>query len=98
MRRIFQTAAWLLAATIVVLSLVPPSLRPVTGVAHDFEHLLIFLATGMAFGFGYPSRHRLLLIGLLTFTATVELGQNFVPGRHARLSDFLVDTAASWLG
>jgi hypothetical protein len=54
MQRIFQAAAWLLAATIVVLSLGPPSVRPVTGAAHDLEHLLIFLATGVAFGFAIP--------------------------------------------
>jgi len=50
-QEIFQTVAWLLAGTIVVLSL-----RPTTGAAHDLEHFLIFLATGMAFGFGYSRR------------------------------------------
>jgi hypothetical protein len=98
MQRIFQTAAWLLAGTIVVLSLGPPSVRPATGTAHDLEHLLIFLATGMAFGLGYPRRVWLLTIALPTFAAAIEVAQNWVPGRHARMSDFLVDAVASCLG
>jgi hypothetical protein len=91
MQRIFQAAAWLLAGTIVVLSLSLPSVRPTTGAAHDLEHLLIFLATGMAFGFGYPRRAGLLMVALPTFTAAIEVAQNWAPGRHARISDFLVD-------
>src|SRR5215471_15404193 len=98
MQRIFQPAAWLLAGTFVVLSLDPPSVRPVTGAAHDLEHLLIFLATGMAFGLGYPRRVWLLTIALPTFAAAIEIAQNWVPGRHARMSDFLVDAAASCFG
>jgi VanZ family protein len=94
----FQAAAWLLAATIVVLSLGPSTVRPATGAAHDLEHLLIFLATGMAFGLGYPARVWLLTIALPTFAAAIEVAQNWVPGRHARMSDFLVDAAASCFG
>ena len=75
MQRLFQAAAWLLAATIVVLSLGPPSVRPTTGAAHDLEHLLIFLATGMAFGLGYPRRVWLLTIALPTFAAAIEVAQ-----------------------
>jgi len=98
MQRLFQVTAWLLALAIIVLSLGPPSTRPVTGAAHNLEHLLIFLATGLAFGLGYPRRFWLLPIGLLVFTAALEIAQIWGPGRHARLSDFLVDVAALYLG
>src|SRR6266511_4420999 len=98
MQKIFQAAAWLLAGTIVVLSLSPPSVRPTTGAAHGLEHFLIFLATGMAFGLGYSRRAALLAIALPIFAAAIELAQNWVPGRHARMSDFLVDAASSCLG
>ena len=99
MQRIFQAAAWLLAGTIVVLSLRPASVRPMTGAQHDLEHLLIFLATGMAFGFGYPDRFRLpTIIAQPTFAAAIEVAQIWAPGRHARMSDFLVDAAASCVG
>jgi VanZ family protein len=97
-QRISQIAAWLLALAIVVLSLGPPSTRPVTGAPHNVEHLLIFLATGVAFGLGYPRRFSFLAMALPIFAAVIELAQIFVPGRHARLSDFLVDAAALCLG
>src|SRR5262249_58812415 len=59
----------------------------------------IFLATGMAFGFGYPDRFRLpTIIAQPTFAAAIEVAQIWAPGRHARMSDFLVDAAASCLG
>jgi hypothetical protein len=98
MQRVFQVVAWLLILAIVMLSLGPPSTRPVTGAGHNFEHLLIFVATGAAFGLGYPRRFLLLPIALLTFTAVIEIAQMLVPGRHARLSDFLTDAAASCVG
>jgi VanZ family protein len=98
MQRLLQAAAWLLALAIIVLSLSPPSARPATGAGHNLEHLLIFLATGMAFALGYPRRFRLLPIALLAFAAAIEIAQIGVPGRHARLSDFLVDVTALYLG
>jgi VanZ family protein len=98
MQRIFQAAAWLLAATIVVLSLGLSFVRPVTWAAHDLEHLLIFLGTGVAFGFGYLYRFGLLTIALPTFAAAIEVAQNWVSGHPGRMSDFLVDAAASCLG
>jgi len=98
MQRFVQVAAWLLALVIVVLSLSPPSLRPVTGVGHNFEHVLIFLTTGAAFGFGYPGRVQLSAIALPIFAAAIEIAQNWVPGRHARTSDFLFDAGALCVG
>jgi VanZ family protein len=98
MQKIFQIVAWLLAAAIVVLSLSPPSVRPTIGAAHSLEHFLIFLVTGLAFGFGYSRQAGLLTIALPAFAAVIEVAQIWVPGRHARMSDFLVDAAASCVG
>lgn len=93
-----RIAAWSLAAAIVVLSLVPPSLRPETGVPHKLEHFLIFAATGAAFGLGYDLGLVLLATQLVSFAGAVEIAQLFVPGRHARLSDFIVDGVAICVG
>ncbi len=65
--------AWLLAGTIVVLSLSPAPIRPITGAAHGIERLLIFLATGLAFGFGYARQAGVLTIALPTFAAAIEV-------------------------
>jgi VanZ family protein len=98
MRRIFQTAGWLLASAITVLSLVPPQYRLVTVAAHNLEHLGIFLSVGIAFGAGYLDRPWAVAIGLASFSGAIEITQLWVPGRHARLIDFLVDTTATCIG
>jgi VanZ family protein len=96
--RVFRAIAWLLAITVVVLSVVPARLRPVTAAPHDIEHALIFLLTGLAFGFAYQHRRALQLVGLTVFAGMVEVAQIWVPTRHARLSDFLVDSVACFVG
>ena len=93
-----RCAAWILLIAIAVLSLVPPTLRPETGTPHIFEHAAIFAATGAAFGFGYSGRAPLTMMGLVIFAAAVEAAQLLVPGRHARLSDFVVDALACCAG
>ncbi len=93
-----RIAAWSLATFIVILSVVPPGLRPETGVPHSLEHFAIYWATGVAFGFGYERRQRLLAVSLVAFSGAMELIQLFVPGRHARLSDFIVDALATCAG
>jgi VanZ family protein len=94
----FRIASWLLAGTIVVLSIVPASLRPETDVPHDLEHFTIFFATGIAFGIGYGRRPLLAALWLVIFAGAIELAQFAVPGRHARLSDFIVDALAACIG
>jgi VanZ family protein len=87
-----------LATAIVVLSVVPPTLRPETGLPNDLEHFAIYWATGLAFALGYDLKPRLLATLLVLFSGAVEIAQLFVPGRHARLSDFIVDALAITVG
>jgi VanZ family protein len=98
MRHASKVAGWLLIATITFLSLSPPSYRPVTLAGHHLEHFVIHVMLGMAFGIGYAKRLWLLALGLAAFTAVVEFAQRFIPGRHARLSDLLIDAGAACLG
>ena len=97
MLKAVRISAWFLAAAIVVLSLVPPDFRPVTGVPHALEHFAIFAVTGLAFGLGYGPRY-LIPIGLVIFAGAIEVAQLSAPGRHARLSDFAVDAFAACIG
>jgi VanZ family protein len=92
-----RLGGWSLAAAIVVLSVVPATLRPETSLPHIFEHFAIFWATGLAFALGY-SLTPLLATSLVVFAGAVEVLQLFIPGRHARLSDFVVDALASVIG
>ena len=87
-----------LATAIVALSVVPSSLRPETGLPHGIEHFVIYLATGLAFAFGCELKPGLLATLLVFFSGAVAIAQLFVPGRHARLSDFIVDGLAITVG
>lgn len=98
MRRLFQILAWLCLAAIGVLSLVAPSLRPVTFLPHGLEHAAIFALAGLAIGLGYPNRMVRNMLALTVFAGAIELAQFYAPGRHPRLSDFLVDALAACAG
>jgi len=98
MEKLSKASAWLLVVAITVLSVVPSTSRPITPAAHDVEHFLIYLATGLAFGIGYPRRPWTLAMGLVTFAGAIEFVQLFIPGRHSRLSDFIIDAVAVCLG
>jgi VanZ family protein len=93
-----RALAWSLAAAILILSVVPPSARPVTGAPHALEHFAIFALCGSAFGFGYRIAGVIEGLALVTFAGAIELMQLIVPGRHARLSDFAIDAIASCVG
>lgn len=97
-RGLVRISAWALLAVIIAASLVPPTLRPETDLPHVIEHFAVFFATGTAFALGYAARHELMAMALVLFCAAIELAQLFISGRHARLSDFVVDAAAAALG
>jgi VanZ family protein len=92
--KLLRAAAWLLIVAILALSLVPASQRPVTGMPHNMEHFAIFTLTGLVFGLGYRLHHLSQAAGLIAFAGAVEIAQYCVPGRHARISDFIVHTIA----
>ena len=96
--RMALTLGATLLIAIVVLSLVPAHDRPITALPHSLEHLTIFFAAGLALGTGYPQGQRFQFAALLVFTAVIEMAQLAVPGRHARLIDFVVDAVAIMTG
>ena len=95
MINLIRLFAYFLAAAVSFATLGPPGFRPHSNLGQDGEHAFAFVLIGLAFALGYP-RHRLLAAGLtVAFTGVLELLQLFVPGRHARLEDFLVDALAT---
>ena len=90
--------SWIALCAIVMLTLVPPSWRPVTGASQAAEHLAAFFLLGGFFAFGY--RRNLLAIGALVVAVIgiLELCQLFVPGRHARASDFILNAVGACAG
>jgi len=90
--------AWLIFITIVALTIVPPDLRPVSGLPHAIEHLIIFFFLGASFAIGYKHHsYSLCFLGII-FVACLEIMQIFIPGRHARLTDFAVDAISTCAG
>ena len=98
MTRVFQAGGWLCLVAIAVLSLVAPSMRPVTFLPHNFEHVAIFALAGLAIGLGYPNRATQHAIAFTLFAAAIELAQFYTPGRHPRVSDFVVDALGACAG
>jgi VanZ family protein len=98
LQNISRAVAWLMLSGIVVLTVVPPSLRPSTFVPHKIEHAAMFLMAGTSFGMAYLGRKRLLSVGAIVFCAALELAQLYVAGRHARLGDFIADATAAVVG
>src|SRR3954469_21274379 len=96
--KIARIAAWLLVVAIVVMTLGPPTVRPVTGFGRSLEHLAAFALLGLAFGLAYPNRRMLLAFIGLVIAALMETLQQLAPGRHAYLGDFVLNSAGAWIG
>jgi VanZ family protein len=62
------------------------------------EHFFCFLACGMVLSVQWPKPKLALYAAGITFCAALEVVQIWIPGRHARLSDFLLDACATALG
>jgi VanZ family protein len=97
-REILRGVAWIVILALVMISLAPASLRPRTGISHNFEHFGAFLVAGVFWGFAYTEGLRLWFGPVLIFAGSIELLQLLVPGRHARFTDFVVDTLGGYAG
>ena len=96
--KIARIAAWLLVVAIVVVTLGPPTVRPVSGFNRSLEHVAAFALLGLAFGMAYPSRRILLALIGVAVAALMETLQQMVPGRHAYFSDFVINAAGACAG
>ena len=95
---ILRLFAWLLAAAVTFATLGPPRFRPHSDLSQNGEHALAFVLIGLAFGLAY-SRHRLLTTTIsVVMIGVIEILQLWVPGRHARFEDFVVDALAACAG
>jgi VanZ family protein len=98
MTLILRIIAWLLTAAVTFATLGPPRYRPHSMLGQDGEHALAFVLVGLAFGLAYPQR-RLLTTGIaVVLIGVLELLQLWMPGRHARWEDFIVDALAACIG
>lgn len=93
-----RIAAWLLVLGAVVLTLGPQRVRPHTGIDHDLEHGLAFALVGLTFGLGYPRFRIPLAVLAVAGIGLMEFLQQWVPGRHGNLRDFMVNALGVCIG
>ena len=98
MSNLLRLFAWALAAAVAFATLGPPSLRPHSELGQNGEHALAFILLGLAFGLAYKRNRWLTALIAVAMIGLVEILQFLAPGRHARLSDFVVDAVAACLG
>lgn len=95
---VLKLIAWSLAAAVTFATLGPPRYRPHADLGQSGEHALAFIMVGLAFGLAYRNiRLTTALVGV-ALTGVLEVLQFWVPGRHARMSDFIVDAVAACAG
>jgi VanZ family protein len=98
MTLLLRIIAWLLTAAVTFATLGPPSYRPRSPLGQEGEHALAFLLVGLAFGLAYPRRRLRTTAMAVVLIGVLELLQLWMPGRHARLEDFVVDALAACVG
>ncbi len=98
MTTFLRLIAWGLAAAVTFATLGPPRYRPHADLGQNGEHALAFVLVGLAFGLAYRKNRLVTAVVAVALTGTMEILQFWVPGRHARISDFVVDAAASCAG
>lgn len=91
MRRALPYAFWLCLLILAILSWTPGADLPRTGLSGKIEHFVAYAGTMLIGGLAWPARSEapLLIGGLTTYAALMELGQLVAPGRYASFWDFL---------
>lgn len=98
MTAFLRVIAWALAAAVTFATLGPARLRPHADLGQNGEHALAFVLVGLAFGFAYRRNRLLTMLVAVVMAGVIEILQFWAPGRHARLSDFIVDAMATCAG
>jgi glycopeptide antibiotics resistance protein len=83
---------------LLLVTIVPASERPLTGLQHDIEHWVAFFIAGFCFALAFELPIPRTLSAAVAFTLSLECLQIPLASRHARFEDFIVDTIGICLG
>jgi hypothetical protein len=90
---------WICVLIIIVLSLVPGSLRPHTFASAHFEHFIAYAGTGFLFAPSSRRRERIVAaLGLAVLSGALELLQLTISGRTAEFAGFFYSSLGAWAG
>jgi len=92
--------SWLCIVAIIVLSLLPGSLRPHLFENGSIEHVLAYAGTGFLLAISYHALHTrlLFLVGLGVLSCLFEIAQIWIPDRHPQVIDAVASTAGAAIG
>ena len=97
---IARAAGFFGVLAIIVLSLVPGTYRPHTGLPGVAEHFIAYCSTAFAFALGFRSSASRVVIalGLTLLAGSMEVLQLWVPGRHSAIIDAVFSSLGGLLG
>jgi hypothetical protein len=95
---LLRLLAWLLLLGLVVVTVGPLSLRPVTPLPTQLERALALMLIGFVFALAYPRHVALVAALVLGTTVLLELVQVFEPSRHGRIVDVSVKLLGGGIG
>lgn len=100
LNHIFRVFGLFAIALLGLLSLVPGTVRPHTGLPGQGEHYIAYFLTGLILSLGFIGTKQRLGIALMLciFAGLMEILQNLVPGRSPQLIDFIASSLGAWCG
>jgi hypothetical protein len=92
---LIRAAAWGCVGLLCILSWIPGDEMIRTGIGGHIEHGVAYMGATAIIAFAYAGRFGLAAVvtALALYAGVMELGQTFVPGRHAALEDFLASAS-----
>ena len=85
---------------LVILSLVPGSMRPHTGAPGKLEHIVAYMLTAglLSYGYGKNRNPAVIALCLSIVSAAAEIAQIYIPDRHADFFDFAASSTGAFIG
>lgn len=97
---IARYATWFCLGLIIILSLLPGSARPHTGLAGKIEHMIAYAGTGVIAMAAYHLRRQRLMFwaSVVSLSFLLEFLQQYVPGRGADVLDAVASSTGLTAG
>ena len=97
--RVLRPVAWGCVVLLAVLSLLPAEEMVRTSLGGHIEHATAYAGTALLIGLGYPAwGWRRIAAVLVIYAGVLELLQNFSPGRHPAILDWLSSSIGAMIG